>query len=73
MQGRNGDEDIENGLVDIVEEGKSGMNGESSINIYTLPCVKQIADEKLLYNTGSQTWCSVMTEGEGGEGDSRGR
>ena len=56
-----------------MEEGRSGMNGESSINIYTLPCVKQIADEKLLYNTGSQTWCSVMTEGEGGEGDSRGR
>ena len=40
MQGRNGDIDIENGLVDIVEEGMSGMNGESSINIYTLPCIK---------------------------------
>ena len=40
MQGRNGDIDIENGLVDIVEEGMIGMNGESSINIYTLPCIK---------------------------------
>ena len=34
------DIDIENGLVDIVEEGMIGMNGESSINIYTLPCIK---------------------------------
>ena len=32
--------DVENGLVDPVGEGKSGMNGESSIDIYTLPCVK---------------------------------
>ena len=36
LQERNGDADIENGLVDIVAEGKSGMNGESSIDIYTL-------------------------------------
>ena len=28
--------DEENGLVDPVGEGKSGMNGESSIDIYTL-------------------------------------
>ena len=61
MQERNGDADIENGLVDIVAEGKSGMNGESSIDIYTLPCVKQIAGEKLLYNTESPAWHSVMT------------
>ena len=27
---------IENGLVDTVGEGESGMNGESNINIYTL-------------------------------------
>ena len=26
------------------------MNGESSSNMYTLSCVKQIAGEKLLYN-----------------------
>ena len=37
---RNGDVDIENGLVDTVGKGKSGANGESSINIYTLSCVK---------------------------------
>ena len=55
MQGRNGDEDVENGLVDTVREGDSGTNGESSINIYTLPCVKQIACEKLVckHSTGS--------------------
>ena len=27
---------IENGLVDTVGEGESGMNGESNISIYTL-------------------------------------
>ena len=28
--------DVENGLVDPVGEGKSGMSGESSIDIYVL-------------------------------------
>jgi len=51
----------ENGLVDPVGEGESGTNGESSIDIYTLSCIKQISDEKLLYNTGSPAWHSVMT------------
>ena len=31
-----GDTDIENGLVDKAEEGESGTNGGSSINIYAL-------------------------------------
>ena len=35
-------------------EGKSGMNGGSSINIYMPPRVKEMAGEKLLYNRGSQ-------------------
>ena len=61
MQERNGDADIENGLVDIVAEGKSGMNGESSTDIYTLPCVKQRASGKLLYGTGSSAQYSVAT------------
>ena len=56
-----GNVDIENRLVNIVGKGKSGMNGESSINIYTLLCVKQMAGEMLLYNTGSPAWHSVMT------------
>ena len=69
MQGRNGDADVENELVNMVGKGErereSGMNGESSINIW-------IAGEKLPYNTGSPAWCSVMTyrggmrEGKGG-------
>ena len=50
----NGDSDIENGLVNTVGNGESGTNRESSIDIYTLPSVKQIAGEKLVYNTGSR-------------------
>ena len=48
LQGRNGDIDIENKLMDTVGE-ESGMNGESSIDIHTLPCVKQMTGEKLIY------------------------
>ena len=40
LQGRNGDADVENGLVDTVGEGEGGMNCKSSIDIYTLPYVK---------------------------------
>ena len=43
------------------------MNCKSSIDIYTLPYVKQIASGKLLYNTGSPAWCSVTTQ-RGGVG-----
>ena len=35
-----GDTDIENRLVDTVVVGESGSNGESSIDICTLSCVK---------------------------------
>ena len=59
MQGRNGNTDVENGLVDMEEEGESGTNRESSINIYTLLCVKWIVSENLLYHTGSLAWCFV--------------
>ena len=44
----------------------SGMKGKSSINIYTLLCVKQTVIEKLLNNTGSPVWHSVMGWGKGG-------
>ena len=37
---REGMEDIENRLVHIVEEGESRVNGESSTDFFTLPCVK---------------------------------
>ena len=53
LQGTIGDTDEENSLVDTVEEEEGGTNWESSINIYTLSCVKQIASGKLQYNTGS--------------------
>ena len=42
-------------------EGEDGMNRGNSIDIYTLPCVKQIANGKLLYNTGNSAQCSVIT------------
>ena len=47
--------------MDTVGERKSEMNGESSIDIYTLSRIKVIAGEKLLYNTGTPAWHSVMT------------
>ena len=55
MQGRNGDTNVENGLVNTVEERKSGMNGESSINIYTVSGIRWIADKKFLCSTGAQS------------------
>ena len=62
MQGRNGFSDREDGLADTVGEGESAMNGQSGIDIYAVPCVKQMAHEKFLYNRGSSAWCSVMTQ-----------
>ena len=50
--------DIGNRPVDIVGKKRVGWI-ESSIEIYKPPCVKQITSEKLLYKTGSLTWCSV--------------
>ena len=40
--------------------------GQSCLTLYhprdcSPSCVKQIASERLLYNTGNPTWCSVMT------------
>ena len=34
-------------------KGEGGANRESSVDIYTPPCIEQIASWKLLYNTGS--------------------
>ena len=36
FQGRNGDLDVENGLVITVMKGESGTDGESNIDTYTL-------------------------------------
>ena len=41
-------------------EGESGMNWESSLDVYILPCVKQVTSKKLIHNTGSSAWCSVI-------------
>ena len=38
------------------------VNEESSINMYTPSSVNEIAGGKLLYNTGSPTWSSVMIQ-----------
>ena len=61
MQGRNIGSDTENRPVATAGKGEGGMDWESSIDIHKLSCVKQIANEKLLYNTGSSTWCSETT------------
>ena len=42
MQGRNGDTDGEDGLVDTGREGGSETNGESNIDIHTLPYVQSV-------------------------------
>ena len=42
-------------------DGEDGMNGERSVDVHTLPCVKETASGKLLYSTGSSAQCSVMT------------
>ena len=57
--GQNRDRDVEKGHMDTEKVGKGGTN--SSIDVYTPPCVKYIASGKLLYSTGSSAWCSVMS------------
>ena len=49
--------------MDTAGEGEGATNQESSIAIYTLPCVEQIASGKLLQNTGSSAQCSDNLEG----------
>lgn len=56
----NRDVDVENRQVDTVE-GKGGTHWESSTDIYTPTCVKQITSGKVLYSTGTSVRCSVMT------------
>ena len=53
--------DVENGLADEEREGEGGMFWESSIDVYTLPRVKQTAGGKPLYSTASWTQCSART------------
>ena len=39
--------------MDTVREGESGVNGESSADPYSLPCVRWLAGERLLCSTKS--------------------
>ena len=41
------------------EEGESGMNGESNMETYSLPYVKQIGSGNLLYDLGNSNQSSV--------------
>jgi len=57
----------ENRLVVTAREGEGGMHWESSSGIYTLSCVKRIASEKLLNNTGTQPGALWWPRGLGWE------
>ena len=43
------------------EEREGGANGESNMEAYTLPCVKQITNGILLYDSGNSSQGSVKT------------
>ena len=51
MASSSGDADMENRLMDKGrgEEGEEGMNGESSMEAYTLPSARQTASVDLLF------------------------
>ena len=57
MQGRNGDRDIENSPVDkcVGKEEEGEMKRENSMEAYTLPYAKQIANGNLLLTQGTQS------------------
>ena len=63
FQGSNADADIENKLMDkwAREEGEGETNGESSMETYILPYVKEIANGSLLYDSGNLKQGSVTT------------
>ena len=65
-ESRNRESDIESRLMGTVGEGEGGTNWESSIDIDIPPRVKQIASEKLLYNTGRRAWPRRVRWGRGG-------
>ena len=53
LQGENRDTEVENGHV--TWGGRcGGINWGIEIDIYTVPCVKQVASRNLLYSTGAQ-------------------
>ena len=54
--------------MDTLGEGENEMDGESSINIYSLSGIRWKAEEKMLCSTGSPVWCSLITWRDGMEG-----
>ena len=65
FQGRKGDAQAENRLVDTVGEEENGTNGERGINIHILSGVRWTASEESLCSIGSLVWSFVMTWREG--------
>ena len=55
---------MENGLVDTVGKGVRETM-ERAVSGRTHACIKRLAGGKLLYNTGTPVWGSVMTGGVG--------
>ena len=47
--------------MDTEGEREGGRNRDSSFDVYTLGCVKEITSGKMRYNTGSSALRSVMT------------
>ena len=52
-------------IVDSVGEGEGGMIWENSIERCILSYVKQIASPGSMHETGSQGWCTGMTQRDG--------
>ena len=74
LQGRKGDANAENGLVDTAGKREREANGEGSINIYTLSGVRWTAGEKWLCSTRRPVWhCDDLEGWDGGRGGRQGR
>ena len=54
--------------MDTAGEGEVRTNSESSTDIHTSSCVKQITSGKSRYGTGRPAWPSVTSGGVGGGG-----
>ena len=54
--------------MEPVGEGVGGMNRESSLDIYSSPCAKQIASGKPLCSTGRSAWTELCDDQRGGVG-----
>ena len=55
----------ENRLMDqgVEAEGEREMNGESRMEVYTLPYIKQIGNGNFLYDSGNSNWGSIQPRG----------